>query len=364
MVIWVVGMSASGKTTLGKKLFDKLLLSNEKWIFIDGDTFRNILGEDLGHSVEDRRKNAYRISRFCEFLSSQGINILACVLSIFHDNQKYNKENILDYKEVYLDVKFENLIKRDNKELYKKALNGEIKDVVGVDIEFTPPYSPDIVIDNNFDNPNYEDMIQNILDSFDIDVHSKYSYSEKNLLEFPHKYQYSKFEGKGFFKKFLDDRNTCLLFLEKRLKKLDNIALNNNQLDTKNYIQGDNLILRDFLIYLYKSDTTQINENKDTITILIKRFEVSKKLYLTYNLKEIKKSSLLFDCLLNYPLFSLVLQKYYKHTSSEERLVYLNAILKLNDIISSIKSELLLYDEIFYSKKAIDEEFEIVGEYI
>ena len=58
MVIWLIGMSASGKTTIGKKLFDKLSASNEKWIFLDGDTFRNILGEDLGHTIEDRRKNA------------------------------------------------------------------------------------------------------------------------------------------------------------------------------------------------------------------------------------------------------------------------------------------------------------------
>ena len=95
MIIWLIGMSASGKTTLGKKIYEKLKNSNEKWIFLDGDIFRNILGEDLGHTIEDRRKNAYRISRFCEFLNSQNINVIACVLSIFHDNQKYNKENIM-----------------------------------------------------------------------------------------------------------------------------------------------------------------------------------------------------------------------------------------------------------------------------
>ena len=100
MVIWLIGMSASGKTTIGKKLYEKLNLSEEKWIFLDGDTFRNILGEDIGHTIEDRRKNAYRISRFCEFLSSQNINVIACVLSIFHDNQQYNKDNIADYKDI------------------------------------------------------------------------------------------------------------------------------------------------------------------------------------------------------------------------------------------------------------------------
>ena len=63
MIIWLIGMSASGKTTIGKKLFNQLQQSSEQWLFLDGDTFRNILGEDLGHSIDDRRKNAYRISR-------------------------------------------------------------------------------------------------------------------------------------------------------------------------------------------------------------------------------------------------------------------------------------------------------------
>ena len=87
MVIWIIGMSASGKTTIGKKIYEKLKYSKEKWIFLDGDVFRNILGEDLGHTLEDRKKNAYRISRLCEYLNLQNINVIASVLSIFHDNQ-------------------------------------------------------------------------------------------------------------------------------------------------------------------------------------------------------------------------------------------------------------------------------------
>ena len=99
-------MSASGKTTIGEKLFEKLNLLDEKWIFLDGDTFRNIFGEDLGHSIEDRRKNAYRISRFCEYMNSQGVNVLACVLSIFHNEtlDDFLKSNlVLDTKKLSLD---------------------------------------------------------------------------------------------------------------------------------------------------------------------------------------------------------------------------------------------------------------------
>lgn len=361
MVIWLIGMSASGKTTIGKKLFDKLSTSNEKWIFLDGDTFRNILGEDLGHTIEDRRKNAYRTSRFCEFLSFQGINVVACVLSIFHDNQKYNKENIADYKEVYIDVDFDILVKRDNKELYKQALEGKIKDVVGIDIEFKSPYSPDIIIDNNVENPDYENMIENIIKTFDIKIEDKYIYTQRNLLKFPHKYQYSKFEGNLFFEKIKEDRVSSISFFENRLHK---VGINNNILTHKEYKSNANLILKDFLIYLTNSTNEILIKEKKVIHLLIKRFEVGKKLYLTYDLKEIKKSSLEFEELLNYSLFSLVLQQYYIITSTEERFVYLNAILKVNDIISSVKSDFILSDEIYYSKKALEGELKIIGELI
>ena len=92
MVIWFIGMSASGKTTIGKKLYEKLKNTDEKWIFLDGDMFRNILDKNLGHTLEERRINTFRISRFCELLSFQKINVIACVLNIFHDNQKYNNK--------------------------------------------------------------------------------------------------------------------------------------------------------------------------------------------------------------------------------------------------------------------------------
>ena len=361
MVIWLIGMSASGKTTIGRKLYDKLTLSDKKWIFLDGDTFRNILGEDLGHTVEDRKKNAYRISRFCEFLSSQGINVVACVLSIFHDNQKYNKENIAEYKEVYIDVNFDTLVNRDNKELYIKAQKGEIKDVVGVDIEFQPPYSPDIVINNNIENPDYEKMIESIIKRFDIKIENTYSYTQKNLLKFPHKYQYSKFEGNLFFEKIKEDRVSSISFFINRLHKLN---INDNRLTNQEYKSSTNLILKDFLIYLNNSTDEDLIKEKKIISLIIQRFEVGKKLYLTYDLKEIRKSSLEFEELLNYPLFSMVLQKYYNITNTEEKFVYLNAILKVNDIISSIKSDFILSDEIYYSQKALEGELKIVGELI
>lgn len=364
MVIWLIGMSASGKTTIGKKVFDKLLLSDEKWVFIDGDTFRNILGEDLGHTIEDRRKNAYRISRFCQFLHSQGINVLACVLSIFHENQKYNRENISEYKEVYIDVEFENLIARDNKQLYKKALKGEIKNVVGVDIDFLPPYAPDIVIDNNIANPNYEDMTNKILNQLGIKLNNKYSYTKSNLLKNPHKYQYSQYEGTQFFEKYKKDREETLQLFDYRISKLCSGNINIVRVTYGDYKKNNNLVLKDYLLFLLESDTNELEKQQDNIELLIKRFEVGKKLYLTYDLTELRKSSMDYAELSNYPLFSLILQKYYNYTKSQQKLVYLNAILKVNDIISSIKKDFILINEINFAKQAFIGELDILRKWI
>ena len=169
MIIWIIGLSASGKTTIGRKLFLRLKESKEKWVFLDGDSFREMMGEDLGHTIEDRRKNANRLTNLCKFLDSCGINVIACVLSLFHDNQEYNRKTFSEYKEIYIDVKMKNLIRRDKNNLYKDALEGKIKNVVGMDIDFKPPLAPDLVIDNNKDGPDFDSIVKNIIKGLRLD---------------------------------------------------------------------------------------------------------------------------------------------------------------------------------------------------
>ncbi len=166
MIIWIIGLSSSGKTTIGKKLFSRLKDYEGKWVFLDGDDFRKMMGEDLGHTVEDRRRNAVRMTNLCKFLDSYGISAVVCILSLFHDNQRSNRKTFSEYREAYIDVKMEKLAQRDNKDMYKKALEGKIKNVVGVDIPFNPPSSPDIIIDNNEDNPDFDSIANRIILSF------------------------------------------------------------------------------------------------------------------------------------------------------------------------------------------------------
>jgi adenylylsulfate kinase len=149
MVLWLVGLSGSGKTTLGKAIYASIKKRFPNTVFLDGDEVRQIFGNDLSHTVEDRWVNAQRITHLCGFLDRQGIHVVCAVLSIFHESQRWNREHLQDYFEVYIDAPLDQLRRRDPRGLYQAAMAGDIKDVVGVDIEFHPPSQPNLVIRND-----------------------------------------------------------------------------------------------------------------------------------------------------------------------------------------------------------------------
>lgn len=146
MITWFIGMSGSGKSTLARTLYDQLKPGTPHLVYLDGDEFRDIFRNDVDHTVEGRRKNAERISHFCRILDQQNIHIIAAVLSIFPEWQTWNREAFSDYFEIFLDVPMDVLEKRDTKNLYTRAATGEMPNVVGVDIPFPRPASPDMVL--------------------------------------------------------------------------------------------------------------------------------------------------------------------------------------------------------------------------
>jgi len=148
-LIWITGLSGSGKTTIGKEVYRKLKLKNINTVFLDGDSFREILGNDLGHSPKDRLENAKRIHRMCKFLVEQDINVVCATMSLYKEIHELNRKEIKNYFEVFIECGMDELIKRDQKGLYSKALKGEIKNVVGVDLPYDRPKDADLIIDNS-----------------------------------------------------------------------------------------------------------------------------------------------------------------------------------------------------------------------
>lgn len=152
MVIWLVGMSGAGKTTIGRALYASLKKERPQTVLVDGDEIRALFRHDQredAYSLAGRRINAERIQSLCGWLDSQDIDVVCCILSMFQDVSDDNRRRYSAYKEIFVDVPLATLMQRDNKGLYQSALRGEQKNVVGVDIEYQPPSAPDLVLHNS-----------------------------------------------------------------------------------------------------------------------------------------------------------------------------------------------------------------------
>tara|TARA_Y100001936_G_C15834717_1_gene538679 strand:+ start:54 stop:578 length:525 start_codon:yes stop_codon:yes gene_type:complete len=148
VVIWITGISGSGKSTFGKFFFKKFKKIKKNTIFFDGDEFRKIFLDDIKYTLQDRDKNAQRLTSLVKYLSDQNTNIVISANITSQRFRNWCRKNIKNYFEVFIDVPMNILIKRDYKKLYKKALEKKIKNVVGIDIEFKKPKKPDFVIKN------------------------------------------------------------------------------------------------------------------------------------------------------------------------------------------------------------------------
>lgn len=146
MVIWLIGLSGAGKSTIGKLVTDRLRQEHKNLVYLDGDDLREVWGDSPGHTVEGRAVNAQRISHLCRLLDSQGIHVVTAILSIFPEWQAWNRETFSRYFEIFLDVPMEVVEERDAKGLYKAARDGDMQNVVGVDIPFPAPSNPDLVL--------------------------------------------------------------------------------------------------------------------------------------------------------------------------------------------------------------------------
>jgi cytidine diphosphoramidate kinase len=385
MIIWLIGLSASGKTVIGKEIHKVLSNSSTPWVFLDGDDFRQIQGESLGHTVGGRKKNADRISNLCKYLDLNNINVVACVLSIFHENQQYNRNTFNNYKEIYIKVNLEIAQKRDNKNLYSKALSNEIKNVVGIDIPFPEPLNPDIIYDNNDFNSDVNLIANEILQSLNLIPKVEYHYSKKDLLSNLHKYQYTKFEGPAFLDAYADSRNesirelnlivdklsiydkseyqtffmierynlhkTLSFFLKVELNDLVEPIIINKTVETINSTQ--------LLKHMYQNLTVNNNHDLSKVFILIKRFEVSKRIYKNYTFPNLSRIKSDYKNTTNYLLFSLILIEASNYCNIEEKTIIFNTLLKVNDLIISIRNRIGTPCEIILASICLKKEMEI-----
>ncbi|MGP0076527.1 MAG: adenylyl-sulfate kinase [Bryobacteraceae bacterium] len=144
-VFWITGLSAAGKTSIGRALTAHLKASGFPVIFLDGDTLRAV-ADDLGYSAKNRRSAAMRNGKLCQMLAGQGFDVVCSTISLFHDVQRWNRENIPRYNEILVRAPLEELKRRDTKGVYSGT---DQANVVGLDIPAEMPEAPDLILEND-----------------------------------------------------------------------------------------------------------------------------------------------------------------------------------------------------------------------
>lgn len=143
-VYFFTGLAGAGKTTIGGLFYQRLREQKPNVFLADGDQVRSIFGRS-GYSTEARLDAARRGFRLWRELAEQGIDVVVCSIAMYREIQQWNRENIENYKEVYIKVTRETLYRRDQKQLYSSGR----KEVVGVDLPYDEPQDADVVVQND-----------------------------------------------------------------------------------------------------------------------------------------------------------------------------------------------------------------------
>lgn len=144
-VYWLTGLSGAGKTTIGRLLYQHIQRQKSNVVFLDGDILRQVFGDDLGYSPDDRLKSAMRNARLCKMLVEQGLDVVCCTISMFDSVRYWNRENLPGYVEIYIKASMETLQKRDQKGLYTHS-DGS---VAGINFAIEEPKNPDLTLEND-----------------------------------------------------------------------------------------------------------------------------------------------------------------------------------------------------------------------
>jgi adenylylsulfate kinase len=165
-VLWLTGLSGSGKTTIARKLEEHLVSQGHPCYVLDGDNIRHGLNSDLGFSESDRKENVRRISEVSALFADAGLIVITSFISPFKEDRQKARMKVPEgsFVEIYLDTSLEVCEKRDPKSLYKKARKGEIPDFTGINSPYEPPEKAEIVLDTG--RLSLENCVTRIIDYF------------------------------------------------------------------------------------------------------------------------------------------------------------------------------------------------------
>ena len=151
--MWLTGLPSAGKTTLGKMLVQALVRAGLKVHQFDGDEVRVGLCADLDFSRKGRHINNLRVAYVAGLLNRYGVCCVVSQIAPYEETRREVRTRIEEYVEVFVDCPLEQLINRDVKGLYKRALAGEIKNFTGVDDPYETPADPEVHLRTDRESP-------------------------------------------------------------------------------------------------------------------------------------------------------------------------------------------------------------------
>lgn len=166
-VIWLTGLSGSGKSTIANALEKKLFSMGMHTFILDGDNLRLGLNKDLGFTREDRAENVRRVSEVAHNLYDAGLIVIVALVSPYAEDRAQAKALFAEggFFEVWVKTPSELCAQRDPKGLYKKAAAGELPNLTGIGQEYEVPTNASIVLDGTKPvDENVEILITGLFD--------------------------------------------------------------------------------------------------------------------------------------------------------------------------------------------------------
>lgn len=145
-VIWLTGLSGSGKTTIAKNLMEKFKAKGVVPVLLDGDEIRHAIRQ-TGYDRDSRRKHNLNVGFIASLFEKQGNIVIVALISPYDDVRNEIRNMCAMFIEVYVSTDLQVCIDRDAKGLYKRAIAGELENFTGISDSYFPPSQPEVVVE-------------------------------------------------------------------------------------------------------------------------------------------------------------------------------------------------------------------------
>jgi len=160
-VIWLTGLSGSGKSTIAEGIIEYLSKNGTRVEHLDGDVMRKIFPQ-TGFSKEERDQHIRRVGYLAAMLEKHDVTVVASFISPYREARDFVRSLCRNFIEIYVSTPLEVCEQRDPKGLYAKARRGEIKEFTGIDDPYEAPENPELIIDTT--DQTIEESVKIVVD--------------------------------------------------------------------------------------------------------------------------------------------------------------------------------------------------------